>query len=70
MIKENAVAKKKAKTYRIVGEPIVDKTVEDVSERIYELSEELRRATDAMHRRQLTNSIMHLAADIAVTVTD
>jgi hypothetical protein len=64
------VAKKKAKTYRIVGEPIVDKTIEDVSERVCELAEELRRATDALHRRQLTNSIMHLAADIAVTVAD
>jgi len=60
---------KDARIYRIVGEPIVGQSVDDVAERIFVLADELRGATDALHRRQLTNSIMHLAADIAVTVT-
>lgn len=64
------MATKKRRTYRIVGVPITDETVDNVAEKIFELAAELRGATEGLHRRQLTNSIMHLAADIAVTVTD
>lgn len=64
------MAAKKRRTFRVVGEPLTEKTVDQVSESIHELAAELRRATDPLHQRQLTNSIMHLAADIAVTVSD
>lgn len=63
------MVKKDSRIYRVIAEPIVGQSVDDVAEKILVLANELSGASDALHRRQLTNSIMHLAADIAVTVT-
>ncbi|AJE97259.1 hypothetical protein [Pandoraea apista] len=64
------MAAKSQRSIRVIGERIVDQPIAKVAERIEELSQELRRATDPLHVRQLMHSIMTLAADIAVTVTN
>ncbi|MFJ2991221.1 hypothetical protein [Pandoraea sp. NPDC087047] len=64
------MASKNQRSIRVVGERIVDRPTSEVAERIEELAQELRRATDPLHVRQLAHSIMTLAADIAVTATN
>lgn len=65
-----AMETKNRRSIRVIGERIVDRPTSEVAEKIEELAQELRRATDPLHVRQLTHGIMTLAADIAVTVTN
>lgn len=57
-----------SRTYEVKGETLADRTVEQVAEEIETLAHELRSVRALSTREQLASTIMHLAADIRVSV--
>ncbi|CAM2198536.1 protein of unknown function (plasmid) [Paraburkholderia kururiensis] len=56
-----------SRTFKVVGEQLVDRTIDEVMEEIETLAHELRGVRHRSTREQLTSTIMHLAADISVS---
>jgi hypothetical protein len=55
------------RTFRIVGETLVGRTIEEVAKKIGDLSHELRITDDPSKREHIASTIMRLAADISVS---
>lgn len=55
------------RTFKVIGEQLVNRTIDDVAEEIETLAHDLRGVLDRATREQLASTIMHLAADISVS---
>lgn len=57
---------RRGETFSVIGERRTDKTVDEIAEEIEQLAHDLRGSTT--NKDSLAEAIMHLAADISVTL--